>query len=237
MTVRTFVINLDRSPHRRRAIKTRLDELQIPFEWITGTDGLKLTEAELDRYSAREAFAKIGRAMHPNEIGCILSHIGIWQEIVRSETPLAMVIEDDMLIDDDFASLVTDLRWMPPDAMVVNLSWDMAKPVDLQSITAKRSLCRFDREAMRTGSYIIRLEAATRLLDQAFPIRMPVDSLMGDVRHVVPTYGVTPRPVRWDDNMPSDTWTDASMSGFAQSSRESIKGKLLRIANRLRFRT
>ena len=139
-----------------------------------------------------------------------------------------------MLIDDDFGEMVADLSWIPADASVVNFSWDMATPVAVRPITPHRTLCQFDREVMRTGSYVIRREGAARLLQHAFPVRMPVDSLMGNANHVGTIYGVTPRPVKWNDNMPSDTWTDSTMDGFAKSSRSSVKGKILRIMNRFR---
>ena len=233
MSLKTFVINLERSPARRRAIESHLDELGVPFEWVRGTDGLELTESELRLYSAREAFASIGRAMHRNEMGCILSHITVWREILKRGLPRALILEDDMVLEDDFASLVEDLTWVPADAAIVNMSWDMAEPIDLRAITPKRSLCRFDRTPMRAGSYIVTQRCAAELLEQAFPIRMPSDSLIGRARLPGTFYGVTPRPVRWNDGVPSDTWTDRSMASFASASRSTIKGRLLRMVNRL----
>jgi glycosyl transferase family 25 len=231
--IRTRVINMARSHDRREAIARRLAELEIPFEFFPAADGSALTREQRELYSSRAAFAQIGREMHPNEIGCILSHIGIWRELVDTDEDQVLVIEDDMRLDPDFPSLVKSLAWVPADARVVNFSWDMAVPREMTAITATRSICRFDKPVMRTGSYIIRKEGARELLRNAFPIRMPVDSLMGDERNVGTIYGITPRPVNWDEALPSATWVESTMDSFSASSRRSIKGRILRIFNRL----
>jgi glycosyl transferase family 25 len=233
--MRTLVINLARSGNRRRAIKSRLDAVGLPFEFQDGIDGQLLTPQQLALYSSRDAFATIGRELHRNEIGCILSHIGIWSNLVQSGDDEVLVIEDDMLVEPDFPALVTDRGWIPADARIVNFGWDMAEPVEIVPITKRRSLCRFDREVMRTGTYFMRRSAAELLLTKAFPIRMPADSLIGDERNVGgPIYGVTPRPVEWDEALPSDMWTDATMDNFAVASRNSLRGLALRLLNKVR---
>jgi hypothetical protein len=71
------------------------------------------------------------------------------------------------------------------------------------------------------------------LLRNAFPIRMPVDSLMGDDRNVGIIYGITPRPVSWDEELPSAIWEESTMDSFINSSRGSVKGLIFRAFNRL----
>lgn len=233
--IRTLVINLRRSAKRRDAIARQLDRLGMAFEFVEGVDGQQLTAEQLSLYSAREAFAGLGREMHRNEMGCILSHIGIWQSMIERGDEEILVIEDDMSIADDFPQLVESrAEWVPADARVVNFAWDMANPVEEVAISPKRKLCRFDREVMRTGTYLMRRAAAESLLQNAFPIRMPVDSLMGDARNIGGgMYGVSPRAVQWNDNLPTDTWTDTSMDTFSKQSRETVKGLIYRVMNRL----
>ena len=42
-----FVINLDKSPERMARISNRLDELEIPFERISGVYGAELSKEEI----------------------------------------------------------------------------------------------------------------------------------------------------------------------------------------------
>ena len=93
--IRTLLLTLERSPDRRETITRRMNELGMPFERVVATDGQALTQDQLAQYSPRAAFARIRRDMHRNEIGCILSHIGIWQAVVASGDDQVLVIEDD----------------------------------------------------------------------------------------------------------------------------------------------
>lgn len=232
--IRTLVINLARSENRRQAIRSKLEDLGMPFEFWKAVDGEAITPQQMALYSSRAAFKEHGRELHRNEIGCILSHIGIWTDLIEQNDDEVLVIEDDMLIDADFPALVESRDWIPADARVVNFAWDMANPVNLRPITPARSLCRFDRDVMRTGGYIMRKAAAEALLENAFPIRMPVDSLAGHEAFVGgPIYGVSPRPIRWDEALPTETWTDSTMESFANSSRKSVRGLTFRILSRL----
>lgn len=42
------------------------------------------------------------RPLKYGEIGCTLSHLYCWQDIVRRELPIAAVLEDDVVLTDDF---------------------------------------------------------------------------------------------------------------------------------------
>jgi glycosyl transferase family 25 len=205
------------------------------FEVSTGIDGQALTSEELAAYSPRGAFSVLGREMHRNEVGCFMSHAAIWKRLADGDEQEMLIFEDDMRIDDDFPALIQSRDWIPRDAGIVNFSWDMATPITIEAISGGRSLCRFDGDVMRLGAYILRKPAAKHLLSNAFPIRMPIDSLAGRQQLVgSPIYGVSPRPVRWDDDLPSETWTDSTRDSFAAASRNSPRGLLFRILGRFK---
>jgi len=233
--IRTVIISLARSDSRREAITARLRELGMSFEVSTGVDGQSLTQEDLAPYSPSSAFSVLGREMHRNEVGCFLSHAAIWKGLADGDEQEVLIFEDDMRIDDDFPELIRSRDWIPPDAGIVNFSWDMAMPIKLNNLSEGRFLCGFDGDVMRLGAYILRKHAAKNLLSHAFPIRMPIDSLAGRPEFVgAPIYGVSPRPVRWDDDLPSETWTDSTRESFAAASRNSPRGLLFRILGRLR---
>ena len=45
-----FVINLDKSPERMARISKRLDELNIPFEKISGIYGAELSSEQIEEF-------------------------------------------------------------------------------------------------------------------------------------------------------------------------------------------
>jgi glycosyl transferase, family 25 len=233
--IRTVIISLARSHARREAITARLRELGMSFEVATGIDGQALTQEDLASYSPGSAFTVLGREMHRNEVGCFMSHAAIWKSLAEGDEKEVLIFEDDMRIDDDFPALIRSRDWIPGDAGIVNFSWDMASPIDVRKLPGGRSLCRFDGDVMRLGAYILRKHAARNLLTNAFPIRMPIDSLAGRPEFVgAPIYGVSPRPVKWDDDLPSETWTDSTREAFAAASRNTPRGLLYRLLGRLR---
>lgn len=60
--------------------------------------------------------------MTHGEIGCFLSHYKIWQEIVKNEDELVMVLEDDVRFEPYFRQKVVNLL---REAKELNLQWDL----------------------------------------------------------------------------------------------------------------
>lgn len=106
-----FVINLENDHARRDWISQQFDKLGIPFEFYQGVDGRALTPADLaTSYDAKWARRHIGKSMSPGEIGCALSHIGVYQEIVRRQLPYALVLEDDATLPHDLAEVMEAIK-------------------------------------------------------------------------------------------------------------------------------
>ena len=62
---------------------------------------------------------KRGCALAPREIGCFLLHYGVWERLVETGTPCALVLEANALLDNGFAVIVDE-------AMKVADEWDVA---------------------------------------------------------------------------------------------------------------
>ena len=78
-----LVVNLDRSPDRWKAIKTQLDQLQIPVERLEAVDGKLLSEEDVEKLTSSVHFS-MGRDLERGEIGCFLSHRKCWKKLVDS---------------------------------------------------------------------------------------------------------------------------------------------------------
>ena len=105
-----FVINLDKSPERMATIAKRLDELYIPFERISGVYGAELSQEEIAKYYCAKLNKKnYRRPLGLGEIGCYISHIKAWQTIVDRQLHCALILEDDIVIEDGLAELASKL--------------------------------------------------------------------------------------------------------------------------------
>ena len=173
-----FVIHLENDHARRDWISQQFDKLGIPFEFFKACDGRALTPGDLAAsYDAKWAKRRIGRPMSPAEIGCALSHIGVYQEIVRRQLPYALVLEDDATLPDD---LVEVMEAIPPhisndkpEVILCGYRYDgrVSGPVQL---TAKRQLHAY---SPRQGAcaYFINYIAARALSSALLPIQNLAD--------------------------------------------------------------
>ena len=94
---RIYVIGLQRRPERRRRLEACFDELGIEVVWTVAVDGRKLTD---DILAERNISSPDGDGWYvelkKGEIGCFLSHFGVWQDVVNSGLERVLVLEDDV---------------------------------------------------------------------------------------------------------------------------------------------
>lgn len=169
-----FLINLDRQPGRLRFMQAQLEALGIAPIRIPAVNGRDPVER------ARSSAAPYAQ-LSPGEIGCFESHRRIWQDMVDKGTPVACILEDDMLVAGDFATL--DI----PDAILntvdlIKVDYDpTGQPLygaERIPVTDMRSISRMLTTERSTGCYIVTLRGAGRLLAGTRNYMLPVDTMM-----------------------------------------------------------
>jgi len=239
---KVFVINLERNRDRREYMARQLTNHDIPFVFYKGADGGCLSSAEKKLYSSFKSFKTIGRDMHPNEIGCALSHIYVWKTMIDENIEEALIFEDDVCLSPVFKQIVMQRHdWLPDDWGVLNLAWDtfgVHEFPDMRSIPGypDHRFFKFHVKVERLGCYLINKRAAKRLTKLSFPLIRPSDSLAGDLKkHQQNIYGVMPRIAKWDEAFESATLIPNAREEFVYKNRRSLKGLLFRFLIRLGF--
>lgn len=104
-------------------------------------------------------------------IGCYLSHVSIWQELVNSREEYAIIFEDDIVFTKTFNSEQIEL---PPDFDIyfLGVSWEESKT---QSELTYRKI---NSQFFGTHGYIITRQCAMKLLQFAFPIEIQIDAFI-----------------------------------------------------------
>lgn len=101
-----YVISLKRSTDRHAILKEKLDGLDYQIFW--GFDGRELEYKQLHKEGLYHPYhdkllkkrkGKTTRKMSRNQIGCALSHVGVYKEIVKNSYEKTLVLEDDPIID------------------------------------------------------------------------------------------------------------------------------------------
>lgn len=166
--------NVTRLDHAARS----LARAGIAFERFEAVDGRALEEAEVAR--VYDAKANRRRFRHPlirPEIGCYLSHVALWRRIAASPAPGAVILEDDLAAAPDLAAVL--------DALAADTgAWDIVKLYarnprlavhGRRPLAPGRDIAIPRRVPSTTLGYVIRREAAARLLETSLPFSRPID--------------------------------------------------------------
>ncbi len=119
---KTFVISMKDNTERRNYMKSVLSEINIEFQFFDAVVGNDLSQEELEEVYDEERAKKhktIKRPLSKPEIGCTLSHIGVYRKIVEQNLSNALIFEDDIQpIFDDPDIINQAIEELPKD-------WDM----------------------------------------------------------------------------------------------------------------
>lgn len=170
-----FIINLDSSPERFVHAEQQLRALGISAQRFRGVYGKDLTAAEVDAcYDKSANLQHFRRSLSPGEIGCYLSHRGVWQLMVEQHIEIAIVLEDDIEVDPRLPQAITQIAALQ--------GWDHIKLSDDRNAAGFQSkplenefsLVNFKQVPNCTTGYAVSLSGARKLLSREKFFR-PVD--------------------------------------------------------------
>lgn len=170
-----LVINLDRDTQRMATVSRNLAALGLEFERLPAVMGKDL--ANPGSYVDAVGYAQLNRAEKPRagEIGCYLSHIAAMRRLLATDSPCALILEDDVeLLPEAKACL---------GALADRDDWDMVKifcfhrgtPFRLAEVAHGRSLCVHLTRTTSTAAYLVNRKAAETLVSTLLPIREQID--------------------------------------------------------------
>lgn len=170
-----FIINLDSSPERYQHAEQQLQALGISAQRFRGVYGKDLSAAEVDAcYDKAANLQHFRRSLSPGEIGCYLSHRGVWQQMVDQHIEVAIVLEDDIEVDPRLPQAIGQVSGLT--------GWDHIKLSDDRNAAGFQSkqlendfsLVNFKQVPNCTTGYAISLSGAHKLLSRQKFFR-PVD--------------------------------------------------------------
>lgn len=176
-----FVVNLAGDRARWARISANLGESGLSwFQRFEAVDGRLLAEDVKSESVDRDFFTRwYGRPPSAGEVGCTLSHLGVYQRLLNMQAAFALVLEDDALVLPETAALLGDpqLRaWLAADAPRVLLLSVADRYLKRGAIRlgARHELVRV-RNAWLAHAYLVNRAAARLLLARQKPIRFLVD--------------------------------------------------------------
>jgi glycosyl transferase family 25 len=192
-----WVVNLERSQDRRQFMQRQLETMGLDYRFIDAVDGKNLTEKDWQKYSKERALKEKRRELSVGEIGCALTHVSMYHQMIDKDIAEVLILEDDVFITEDLLYVLAQRRNFPQDWEVVNFANDSAKTIPLgEPIFAAYKICKFEGMANRTSTYLINLQGAKKLMAHLYPIRLPADDIIGRTKITgLNLYGITPQVV------------------------------------------
>lgn len=97
--LKIYVISLEIDIERRKLIKSKLDHLEVPFEFLDAVYGKELSDNFISRLHPAGRCLARGFPPTSGEVGCTLSHLKLYKLLQSSEWEWACILEDDAILD------------------------------------------------------------------------------------------------------------------------------------------
>ncbi|MGH9107843.1 MAG: glycosyltransferase family 25 protein [Acidimicrobiales bacterium] len=200
--MRAYVVNLARSAERRRHIARELARTGMQWELVEAVDA---RQADIDQPSIVAPGMKAHPLFRPGAAGCALSHLRVYERVLSSGDERAVVLEDDVLLPEDFSALadavaanmegaeVALLNFHHPDGL--KLASESAVALEGPSVLASP----VNIEGLTSGAaYVVTRQACAGLVETMLPMRFFSDEWWQLVRSraLERVRCVAPMPVR-----------------------------------------
>ncbi|NHB90363.1 glycosyltransferase family 25 protein [Photorhabdus tasmaniensis] len=103
--MKIFIINLKKDLERRKSIQYQAEKLELNVEFIEAINGRELSQDEVKVLCPDFDKSEITLG----ELGCSLSHLKIYEKMVKENIQLALVMEDDAEIGKDISGILDAL--------------------------------------------------------------------------------------------------------------------------------
>lgn len=202
-----IVISLKRTEERRKACVGRLQEIGIDpiiFDAIDGNEiDLSVIENTNKEFGHQVIKLPYGRKVNIDhkfsvgEYGCALSHLQVYEKIIKDNLDFALILEDDVILNKNIFKIIDFLKTWKQEWDVFQLSNNSGlRPKNnlVVSLSETEQIYRagfkyrilnswFNRRRFFIGAYayFITKEACSSLLKIGYPVKFNSDLLLGSV--------------------------------------------------------
>jgi len=198
MTITVIILSLEDAAARRAPLVKVLQSHDVSYEiWhaIDGRNGLPPEyERLIDRPAARR---KLGRDMGNAEFACALSHHFIYRDILKRGLDMAVILEDDAIVDDLFFRFLNTVQTPACDLLLLDHMRALVRRTERLKLADGGMAYRCISSPWLTTGYIITRDGAQKLVGQSLPISAPAD-WPTDLSEML-AYAVAPRLVDHPD--------------------------------------
>lgn len=178
-----FVISLVEAVDRRALMTRKLAEAGLPFSFLDAVDGRKFDVNAQPIYNGPRRRLFFGRDLLGGEIGVLLSHKAAMQRLLDQNLACALILEDDVVLDAGFTSVVRELMRWPGEWELVRFFGDAKhakrKQRRILPLGDGYWLTRLSTSPGEAHAYLISQAGARKMLRRLNRTSTPIDTLMG----------------------------------------------------------
>ena len=104
-TIPIYIISLRRTPERRLHIQRQLDAFKLKYQWIEAVDAYDFEESELQVLNLENPYHR-NNVDRLSTLGCLLSHIKFYDQVIKNNHEIACVLEDDAQLLPSFLNVL-----------------------------------------------------------------------------------------------------------------------------------
>lgn len=171
-------INLDDADERRVRMQAQISKLPLHSKRLPAIRWANLSSIEQDRlYSLDLNKRQYYQPLTGGEKGCYASHISAWHELLSTEAPALIVLEDDVILTESFYPVIESI-------IKLRDSWDMVKLMGRhpkekiyrkKKLNSTHKLIQYKRVPSHTAGYVVSRTGCKKLLGSRKPFGRPID--------------------------------------------------------------
>ncbi|WP_343552271.1 glycosyltransferase family 25 protein [Pantoea sp.] len=191
--MKVFIINLENYAARKEHALQQCNSIGLEADVFNAIDGRLLSPQQI----SEKTHPELSVGLTESEIGCALSHHGVYEKMVRENIELALVLEDDVLFDDHSRNVIDYLSNHFPQRPTLCLLSEVRKYLrgGEKIPTSDHKIVNVSQAAL-AHAYFINLAAAKKLYEFMYPIWLEADrwtflieSDVVNIKAVVPPIG------------------------------------------------
>lgn len=183
-SMKIFVLSLPSDTERRARLAQQLRSLNLEFEIFDAVDGRAgLTAEHYDLVDFEYAASRLGRKMGNGEAACAISHSLIYEKIVADRHPWAIILEDDVTVDENLVTLISSGVYKAYNLLLLNHRFSYVWRLSKRHLFGPFFTYRLLLPCWMTAGYVISREAAAYLLSHSRPVKFTAD-WPGDITEI-----------------------------------------------------
>lgn len=259
----TFVINLKGRTDRFKTTCTTMSRNNIEFTRYDAVNGRKLEDNVLRKLLTSDAYDSLDNSTRSKHsqltrggVGCALSHIGLWQQLLEDPgNQQYLIFEDDVYFNTEYSRMAQRLGYKSEPAIVaIETVWtdlqthgievdvllfQPTKPSWMQVIDYQEPpVLVSDRFKIvpqnyfwGMGGYIVTKPGASKLLDGMFPLSSQIDAVisMKSIHGEVNVLSTSPNLVDQSSQLGTNIQSMCRLCDINREIVESVDKKRLRV--------